>query len=28
MNIVGAGLYKLLKITPVSLTEDEVNGEG
>ena len=28
MNIVGAGLYKLLRISPASLTEEEINGEG
>jgi hypothetical protein len=28
MNIVGAGLYKLLRISPASLTDEEINGEG
>jgi hypothetical protein len=28
MNIVGAGLHKLLNITPASLTEEFENGEG
>ena len=28
MNIVGAGLHKLLRISPASLTEEEINGEG
>jgi len=28
MNIVGAALYGRLKVSPASLTEEEVNGEG